>query len=273
MIPDAILKQFKGFLQSESILKKDTKLLAYAPFLLNSIGEIQNSQIEIKENLMLGKRVEHYFKHYLENYTQFIITNENIQVFEGSKTIGELDYLLKKDAQVFHIELAYKFYLFDPNNSTEELENWIGPNKNDSLLKKVNKLANKQFPLLNTPQAKEVLQLPQSEIEKHQQQACLLGQLFIPENYKGHAFKDINPKAIRGYYLSYSVFYASNHTNQLYFVPKKQNWLVAPNQNTSWFTFEEIDRQLKTNLYQQKSTLLWSKQKNGKTQSMFITWW
>jgi hypothetical protein len=31
------------------------------------------------------------------------------------------------------MELAYKFYLFDPSISSEPINNWIGPNRNDSL--------------------------------------------------------------------------------------------------------------------------------------------
>jgi hypothetical protein len=28
------------------------------------------------------------------------------------------------------MELAYKFYLFDPSISSEPINNWIGPNRN-----------------------------------------------------------------------------------------------------------------------------------------------
>ena len=42
--------------------------------------------------------------------------------------------------QVIHMELAYKFYLFDPNISSESINNWIGPNRNDSLNEKLEKL-------------------------------------------------------------------------------------------------------------------------------------
>lgn len=273
MIANATQKQFEGFLQSEPILVEESELVKFEAFALNTGLQIKNFTHQLRKNLMLGKRVEHYFKHYLKNYTQYTITNENIQVFEGTRTIGELDYLVKKDKQHYHIELAYKFYLFDPNHSTEELENWIGPNKNDSLLKKVNKLANKQFPLLKTQAAIDALQLTRSEIEKHRQLVCFLGQLFIPEKYKDFTFKDINPKAIRGYYYSYPKFCASNHDDQRYYMPEKQNWLALPNQHTNWLTFNEIDRQVKSNLEQKKSTLLWSKHQSGKTHSMFITWW
>jgi hypothetical protein len=47
---------------------------------------------------------------------------ENIQVIEDKKTIGEIDFLLKKNTkQVIHMELAYKFYLFDPSISSEPI--------------------------------------------------------------------------------------------------------------------------------------------------------
>jgi hypothetical protein len=63
---------------------------------------------------------------------------ENIQVIEDKKTIGEIDFIIedKNTKQVIHMELAYKFYLFDPSISSEPINNWIGPNRDDSLQEK-----------------------------------------------------------------------------------------------------------------------------------------
>lgn len=273
MVNNAVQKQFEGFLQSNSLLLESSIVLPFEQFVLKKKRPLKNLDLVITDNLMLGKRVEYFFKHYLENYTEFSISKENIQIFKGTRTLGELDYILQKNKQSYHIELAYKFYLYNPNQSTEELENWIGPNKKDALLTKVDKLKHKQFPLLKTEEAIEALELP---IETHKnilQQQCVLGQLFIPKDYMNYVFKEIDPQAIVGYYESYTVFLNTNHSDYYYYIPSKQNWLVPPELHTNWLTYEAINNELKENMAQKKATLLWSKHIRGKTSSLFITWW
>ena len=70
---------------------------------------------------------------------------ENVQIIEDKKTIGEIDFIIENitTKQLIHMELAYKFYLFDPTISSETVNNWIGPNRNDSLKEKLEKLASK----------------------------------------------------------------------------------------------------------------------------------
>ena len=43
-----------------------------------------------------------------------------------------VEYLSK----ILHLELVYKFYLYDKNLGEKEIERWIGPNRSDSLLEK-----------------------------------------------------------------------------------------------------------------------------------------
>ena len=273
MVTNAVQKQFEGFLQSNSLLLESSNILPYGQFVFKKKRSLKNLALVINDNLMLGKRVEYFFKHYLENYTEFSISKENIQIFKGTRTLGEIDYILQKSKQSYHIELAYKFYLYNPNQSTEELENWIGPNKKDALLTKVDKLKHKQFPLLKTKEAIEALEMPHETHKNILQQRCFLGQLFIPKDYMNYVFKEIDPQAIVGYYESYTVFLKTNHSDLSYYIPSKQNWLVPPELHTTWLPFEDIHNALKHDIAQKKATLLWSKHISGKTNSLFITWW
>ena len=50
--------------------------------------------------------------------------------------------------QLIHLEVSYKFYLYDENLGKLESEKWIGPNKRDSLVQKTAKLKSKQLPIL-----------------------------------------------------------------------------------------------------------------------------
>ncbi len=144
--------QYLGFLQSTS-LKLVESLLKIPLFNFEELSkppfEINTAKIDIHDNEVLGKRIEHFFEHCIVNSKRYDLISNNIQVFKDKVTIGELDFIVKdlfKD-KIIHIELIYKFYLYDPEISME-LDRWIGPNRNDSLLRKVEKLKNHQFPLL-----------------------------------------------------------------------------------------------------------------------------
>jgi hypothetical protein len=111
---------------------------------------------------------------------------ENIQIVEEQKTIGEIDFIIEniKTKQLIHLELTYKFYLFDPNLSSETINNWIGHNRNDSLKEKLERLKTKQFPLLYHNCTKSTLHT--IEINEVSQPLYLLVSLFIPYKYKAN---------------------------------------------------------------------------------------
>ena len=46
---------------------------------------------------------------------------------------------------MIHLEIVYKFYLYDNTIGTSEIDHWIGPNRNDSLREKLEKLKSKRF--------------------------------------------------------------------------------------------------------------------------------
>lgn len=267
------LLQFDGFLNTPSIFISENSFLNYPIFHLLNANTSKAIAIEVKENLMLGKRAESFFKYYLTNQTDFKILIENLQVFHHKITIGEIDFIIEntKTNEKSHVELTYKFYLFDPNNSSQEIENWIGPNRNDSLIEKINKLSQKQFPLLYSEHIKEPL--INSLKKEIKQQVCFLAQLFVPYEYKSYNFKNINTKSIIGFYLNYDTFLKSEIIKQELYIPKKQDWLINPINNKIWYSFDEITTQLKDSIVKKKSPLVWVKDQNQQRKKIFITWW
>ena len=65
---------------------------------------------------------------------------KNYQIQNKKTTVGELDFILQKNHSPIHLEVIYKFYLYDDTFGNSEIEHWIGPNRNDNLVKKLTKL-------------------------------------------------------------------------------------------------------------------------------------
>jgi len=118
----------------------------------------------------LGLRFENLLWFWLQedNYHPYQLLGHSIQKIEGSKTLGELDFLiLNKDSQqIEHWEVALKYYLGETDLL---LEQWTGLNREDTLSTKLYHFTNKQF------------QFPQAlNFEIQQRFAVLKGQLYLP---------------------------------------------------------------------------------------------
>ncbi|AGP48094.1 hypothetical protein PSYCG_02645 [Psychrobacter sp. G] len=68
----------------------------------------------------------------------------NVQLFNGKQTTGELDLILYNHAEnlVEHWELAIKFFM---GSAPFEPENWVGINSKDNLQRKMTHMQTKQF--------------------------------------------------------------------------------------------------------------------------------
>ena len=157
-----IKEQLLGFLNTPPLWKDhDLFDLLQFPFPDPPVTELLNSRVEIpglETNFVLGKRMEIFFDHLLKNSEKYEVIGKNLQIFQGKLTLGELDFLIKnmENNTFHHIELVYKFYVYD-SSYENELERWIGPNRRDSLLQKIEKLNQRQFPILFKPESKKLL--------------------------------------------------------------------------------------------------------------------
>jgi hypothetical protein len=265
--------QYEGFLETEPIFTLQTNPFTQSLLQLKKTNSSGIDNLQLKKKLMLGKRAEAFFKHQIENTGEYEILVENIQIQQNKITLGELDFILeeKKSLKKIHVEVSYKFYLYDPTIKGTEIKKWIGPNRNDDLVKKVTKLQAHQFPLIYSKQAKETLE--EFDLEKIQQQVFFKAQLFIPIHLKNHSFTSINLKAIKGYYISYIDFTKENHTKNLFHMPIKQDWLALPSSNSEWNSFDEISQELFESIEKQKAPLLWIQKDTSVCESLFVTWW
>jgi len=257
-----------------SILKTtglDSSITGLQTFDLSSLKIINDLHFQLPTNLRLGHLVETIVSELIKSSTNYKVLYENVQFIEDKTTIGEIDFIISNEEkkEILHLEFAYKFYLYDPTISSETINNWIGPNRNDSLTKKIEKIKTRQFPLLYHKMAKS--KFDELDISEVSQALCLLVSLFIPYDYKA-SFSPTYEKAIKGYYLNIDKFISLNHSKKKYYLPPKKEWGIDPAESEIWTDFRGIQQQLNKSILEKKAPLCW--QKNGDVyEAFFVVWW
>lgn len=261
--------QYIGFLKTP-LLWKDDSVLGLTQLKITTEKTPQYNSVS-KPEIRLGKRVEQfsYFTFQQEKTTHFLA--KNIQIQDGKRTVGELDCLLLKNNQPIHIEIVYKFYLYDKSVGNTEIEHWIGPNRRDSFFQKLIKLKNKQLPLLHNNHSKKYLKNLQLKTNKIDQKVFFKAQLFVPLKDLNKTFLHINNNCIIGFYISFPEL--EQFENCKFFIPTKVNWLIEIQKNTNWLNFKDFKTQLQVFLTQKIAPLCWIKFSNGITQKLFVVWW
>lgn len=257
-----------------SILKTnglDFSITGVRSFDLTDLQLTTDLEFHLPTNVRLGHLVEKIVSELIKSASNYSVLYENLQIIEEERTIGEIDFILQNEntKQLLHVELAYKFYLFDPSISSETLNNWIGPNRNDSLQEKLEKLKSKQFPLLYHKATKATLAT--LALEEVAQALCFLVSLFIPYEYKAN-FSAVYQKAIKGYYFNLKTFIKLDNPTKTYYIPTKKEWGMEPAENENWLGFSEIVNPICNSMQEKQAVLCWQKQ-NEIYLSFFIVWW
>lgn len=261
---EEIQLQFNGFLNTPQL---------WCDSRVYGIGQIHLTlpehkiDIEIPE-IRLGKRVEQFYSSCLEALPTVDILKQNFQVKKGLITIGEIDYLTIFNGVPTQIELVYKFYLFDPSEGKNELDHWIGPNRKDCLRFKLDKLLDKQLPMLFNESNKSVLNDLNLQTEEILQFVDFRAQLFIPID-DGVSFTDLNKACVVGFYYRLNELPSEGE----YFLPSKNNWLVQPHNQVAWMNYTEGITEINSFLSVNKSPLCWIKSSTGEIEKCFIVWW
>ena len=227
-------------------------------------------KIDPGSHIRLGKLTEQFVLFELEQTPSLQLLQSNIQIFRDQITIGELDCLIKTPDTFLHLEIVYKFYLYDPAIPVE-LNRWIGPNRKDSLVQKLDKLKQKQLPLLHHPETVKILDKLNLRPTDFQQKLCFQTQLFVPLNYQISSIDIINIDCIRGCYLRIEdLIHFSDHT---FYIPPKLDWLVEPHTDVNWLLIQDFQAIISESLAKQRSPLCWMRRPKGKLQKFFMVWW
>jgi len=101
----------------------------------------------------VGHYVERLVRHWLAITPGLSEIGQGIVIRDGTRTVGELDFLFRHEGRLHHLEVALKFYLHSPvpgQESSAGLSHFPGPNATDNFEKKRDKLLLHQLPLGRT---------------------------------------------------------------------------------------------------------------------------
>ena len=213
-----------------------------------------------RSNKRLGKLAEDLFSFWVKNQPDYKIVFENLQIINKKQTIGELDvclfsFSLKK---YIHLELITKFYLYNPAFNCNSIDAWIGPNRNDSLKNKIEKLTHKQLPLLHNTVTKERLSEYHINTENIIQQVCFKAWLFTPLGFNDK-LTQFNSNCIAGHYMTFETFTELHSDTKTYYCPTKQDWLRFPETQKTWNSFNEVTKQIKLFMEAEQAIMVWVK--------------
>ncbi|REE25962.1 hypothetical protein DFQ09_102554 [Winogradskyella pacifica] len=262
--------RYKGYTETPALFK-DLGLSGIDQVELSSVSDLINDDFQFK-NQRLGKLVEEFVFYQLRQQTTVRWIVENLQIQKERKTIGELDALYFEENKPIHLEVVYKFYLYDTLNQYQEpLAYWIGPNRNDSLCYKLEKLRSKQFPLLFNDVTSIQLKDFNINTADVSQKLCFKAQLFLPYKNSDIAIEPLNKACVSGFYISFSEISTFN-TLQFY-IPQKLDWLVGCHNDVPWQDYETAKIKIQEDVEAKRSPLVWLKYNETKLVKCFITFW
>lgn len=260
--------QYEGFIKTPCLWKSDA---VYSLHQFDIEQNIRSFDKEIDTKLRLGKYIERFVSFQLSQVSNIEIIAENLQIQEGKQTVGELDCLLLQQGKPIHLEIIYKFYLYEQHANNNELYNWIGPNRKDSLVEKLEKLTHKQLPILHTTSCKGYLENLTLDPSQIKQQIYFKAQLFVPLNASLVNFSALNSDCIAGCYIR------TNELHQFkdykFYIPSKKDWLTAPHTSVNWLSYRDFLIESASYLQRQFSPLCWIKSNKGILKKCFLVWW
>ncbi|MCB7480355.1 DUF1853 family protein [Christiangramia sediminis] len=277
MKDSSILNQFQGFLDTPDIFPKDHqgnfKSFNFPKIKITDDLIVDLQKLDHPRYSILGKRMEGFFEIAIRHSDRYEIIDSNIQIIENKQTLGELDFIIydKENSKPIHVELVYKLYIYDPG-FPPGIKRWIGPNRRDSFSAKLEKLENKQLPLLFSPKTTSYLSTLELTAGSMEQQLCFKAQLYTPIDEIVEHRSLINSDCLIGNWYNFDEFLQMNWEDHLFYSPKKKDWSFNPVNNTNWYSRKELLKNIEVLFEKKKAPLIWMKTKTG-FYRFFIVWW
>jgi hypothetical protein len=264
---DNFQAHFNGFYKTPHLFK--TEVFNMLPYLTYPIKTPVFNTL-ITKNYRLGQLVERFVTEELKQNPKVKFLIENEQINHNNITIGELDAIFVEDHSPIHLEIQFKFYLYDASLGSTDIECCIGPNLRDSLTEKLNKLQQKQLPLLYKPETKPLLDRLNLKAEEISQNIYFKAQLFLPYG-EDITFQNLNKNCVYGFYFNFNAL--NQFKDCKFYLPKKIDWLLEVNTNVNWNALEAIKPKLEVYYSEKYSPLVWMKFPNGEITKCFVTFW
>ena len=271
MYSENLKKQFLGFYSTPALFKDEVYGLEQFEFDDIDLNNLHYEKLEIKEQIPLGKRVERFFEFYIENSKRYDLILKNIQIISNKKTLGELDFILfdNKNEEYVHVELIYKFYIYK-EYFENLLDRFVGPNRDDTLIKKLKKLKKSQLPLLYKDESKEYLE--NIDLNNIRQVVCFKANLFFDSKSLYEEMNPLNNLCKKGNLLTYDEFKNNMiYKNMEYSLPHRYDWVCDIDIVNTWASYGLIFDEITKYINLKKSPLVLVKS-NNKINYYFILW-
>ncbi|MCV2402163.1 DUF1853 family protein [Marinomonas sp. C2222] len=196
---------------------------------LDASPESLNSAISSCKSHFLGSYFETLFSYAIRHLSTLKVVLEHIQIANDTRTLGEVDMVVKTpDGQLHQFEIAIKFYLERKDLAPHH---WVGPNKNDSLLKKETRAREHQLEILNTEEGRKTRHhlVGEQEIQPH---LLIFGRLYyaLDENN----ITEINGRNYDvGYWVRASDFPSITGNFSYMKLLEKPHWMAMENELNS----------------------------------------
>ena len=229
--------------------------------------------IDLPSNLRLGHQMEVVFKHLITSSSTHQLLLHNLLIEEGKIRIGELDFILKErnSNRYIHVELAYKFYIINPEIS-EPIYRLMGPNRRDMFYTKLDKLKEKQLPLLHHDSLLPYWETHNINPTEMEQQCCFKAQLFEPFDQRT-SIRPLNVDCISGKWIRFDDFNTNGFRTAEYYLPRKLEWVIAPHLNVHWMSHFETLMEVNLRMVKESAPMLWVKRATGEIEKLFVVWW
>ncbi|MFK7160000.1 DUF1853 family protein [Marinospirillum sp. MEB164] len=199
-------------------------------------------------NLLLSRRLGQYhealWQLLLEAAPAVELVADHLAIRELGRTLGELDFLYwhHPTQRLFHLEVAIKFYLGDPDAACEA-EMWRGPASQDRLVIKAEQMQQRQLALSCDPRAQSALQaVAGARLERLSHQLVMPGVLFYPWSGQLASPQLAHPQHWRGHWMTrsdFTVWLAGAPPNFAACLLHKPHWLALPQQLVSASRLEQ----------------------------------
>lgn len=190
----------------------------------------------------LGLQFEQMIQDWLLGDPDRQLLAHNLQVRTDGRTLGEFDLLVQTPDGPEHWELAVKFFL--GTGDQRDARNWYGPNPDDTLAGKLERLQGHQLMLSRTAAGMQLLAAMQ--IHDVRPRGFVKGRLFYPyEQFQAQRFvhpEIVNPRHARGWWQSIDDFLGHTDAGRQFVLLDKSLWLapLEPQHACQGCTLDEL---------------------------------